>query len=181
MGWDMAAVQALYAIRTPFGVQIFSLVTDLGGALVVVAVMLAALYLLWKGKRWAYAVGLMVSLGGGMATSTILKALVERPRPPLFFHAIFETDYSFPSSHATAAVALYAFLAYSAWKLDLKFRSAWIVLFSVVILAVGFSRVYLGVHYPSDVLGGYVVGGIFAWLGIRVAKKLSKFEDVSNE
>jgi undecaprenyl-diphosphatase len=179
--WDLAAVQALYAIRTPFGVQIFSLITDLGGAVVIIAVMCMALVLSWEKGHRAYAAGLIVSLGGAMAASTMLKFLVERPRPPMFFHAVVENGYSFPSNHSTAATALYAFLAYSAWKLKLKFRTALLLVFTVIILAVGFSRVYLGVHYPSDILGGYGIGGLFVWLGTRVVERLSGAEEKSDK
>ena len=74
-------------------------------------------------------------------------------------HAVVEDGWSFPNGHATAAVALYGFLIYATWKFaPAPWRMPLTLLFSAIILLVGFSRAYLGVHYASDVIGGFAVG-----------------------
>lgn len=175
-GIDTAVEQALFAARTPVGVKIFSLLTELGGAVAVVIVVIAALIVFWRGKRWAYALGLLVSVSGSLIVAYVVKNLVERARPPLEFHAVLETSYAFPSNHATVAVALYGFLVFAVWKLAPQYRTIVVTLCPVVILAIGFSRLYLGVHYPSDVLAGFILGGIFVWIGSVVTKRLGWIE-----
>lgn len=169
---DTGIEQALFAARTPLGVRAFELITELGSGAFIVAALLIACFLLWKKGLFGYAIGIVVSLAGALAMSEIMKRLLERARPPQEWRAIIETGYSFPSNHATASAALYGFLAYLAWKLAPgKWRAILITLCALVILLVGFSRMYLGVHYLSDVLGGYLVGAFFAWLGTRAAEK----------
>ena len=169
--FDTSIEQILVAARTPFGVRAFSLLTELGGGAVVIVIAILASFLLWRKGYLEYAIGLFVSVGGAIIASEIVKRLVERTRPPLEWHAIVETGYSFPSNHTTAAAALYGFLAYAAWKcVPERWRAALMILFSTIILLVGFSRLYLGVHYPSDVLAGFIFGAIFVFVGARVAQ-----------
>ena len=93
-----------------------------------------------------------------------LKVLFERERPPFRDRFIDETTKSFPSGHSMGSLICYGLLAY---VLVLVLRRAWVRLLavsglSVLVLAIGFSRIYLGAHYVSDVVGGYAVGGV--WL-----------------
>ncbi len=170
---DFNIEQTLYAARTPLGVRAFSILTELGGGAVVVVVFVIACLLLWRSGHLHYAIGLFVSVGGAIAASEITKHLVGRARPPLLWHAVVETGYSFPSNHAAASAALYGFLAYLAWKLaPEKWRGVLVALFALMILLVGCSRLYLGVHYPSDVVGGFILGGLFVLVGWNVAKKI---------
>lgn len=170
---DTSIEQMLYEAQTPFGVRVFSLVTELGSGAAVVVVAVLACLLLWRNGYLRYAFGLLAAVGGAIAVSEIIKRLVERARPPLEWHAVVETGYSFPSNHATAAAALYGFLVYLAWKLaPEKWRGILVAFSALVILLVGFSRLYLGVHYPSDVVAGFILGGLFAFLGARAARKI---------
>ena len=172
--FDLNTIYALAAIRTPVGVGIFSLITDLGGSVVVVPVTLFVCAILWYRKELPYAIGLFASVLGGEALKDAIKEIVTRPRPTVALHAVVEDGWSFPSGHATAAVALYGFLIYATWKFaPAPWRMPLTLLFSAIILLVGFSRMYLGVHYASDVIGGFAVGAIFLWLGILVGKRLS--------
>ncbi|MFF2288091.1 phosphatase PAP2 family protein [Peribacillus butanolivorans] len=73
------------------------------------------------------------------------------------------TGYSFTSVHATNAIALYGFLALLIWQYLSSSRTMLIFISAIFILTIGFSRIYLGAHYPSDILGGFFTGGF--WLG----------------
>ncbi|RFS15310.1 phosphatase PAP2 family protein [Emticicia sp. C21] len=112
--------------------------------------------------------GLVVSLG----TSYILKKVVDRPRPfqeyPYIHPAIVETDPSFPSGHATAAFAAATSLSLTARK--------WYVTVPAYLWAgtVAYSRLHLGVHYPSDVLAGALIGAGSAWASYKVNRWLQK-------
>ena len=172
--FDLSIINALATIRMPVGVSIFSLITDLGGSVVVIPVTLFVCAIFWYRKEVPFAVGLVASVLTGEVVKDAIKEIVTRPRPPVALHAVVEDGWSFPSGHATAAVALYGFLIYATWKFaPAPWRIPLTLLFSAIILLVGFSRMYLGVHYASDVIGGFAVGAFFLWLGILLAKRLS--------
>ena len=91
--------------------------------------------------------------------SQLLKRVIRRPRP-IDIALIEETGYSFPSGHSMVAFAFYGLIIYLIYKskLNIKLKILFIVLLSLLILGIGLSRIYLGVHYVTDVLGGYILG-----------------------
>ena len=116
-------------------------------------------YWLWR-KQIMGRVGMVLLFT--FVLNAIIKSIFQVPRPDLIEHLVHADDWSFPSGHSQGAMVLWGWLAY-----ELKDRRAYIVA-AILIAGVGFSRVYLGVHYPSDVLGGFFVGFctllIYAWL-----------------
>ena len=177
--FDANVVIFLAEHRAPGLTLFFDGLTDLGGAAVVALVLVGSYYILAKSRRWPYAVGLMTSLAGALLTSNALKVLVGRQRPPMILRVIYEFDPSFPSNHATAAAALYGFLAYSAWKIAPNAYAKYtaIAVCVLLILGIGFSRIYLGVHYPSDIIAGFIVGFAFTYLGIRITRALESIRN----
>ena len=170
---DLAILDSLYAVRDPALVQIFIWVSELASTTTVAGLSAIVLIVLAYRKRWALAAGLATSVFGSAAGTLILKELAARPRPSRDFAAYVETGFSFPSWHATGVVALYGFLLWMMWeKLSPSRRKIKIVAVAIIILLVGFSRPYLGVHYVSDVLAGYLLGTAFLWIGINVTKRL---------
>jgi len=171
---DTQVLQTLYAARTPELVLFFSWVTLLGNTFVITIVAISMIVILWRHKRFEYKAGLAVALFGSLLASYLIKIVVERARPDIALHAIAEAGYSFPSMHATVAMATYGFLIYMTYKLmhPPHHRPPWIIFLSALILLIGFSRLYLGVHYASDVIAGFAIGGLFLSLGIVVARKL---------
>ena len=95
--------------------------------------------------------------------NTLIKNIVQRPRPD-GFRLVSEWGYSFPSGHSMVAMAFYGFLAWLVWKYERQTVTRWFytVVFALFILAIGMSRIYLGVHYASDVIAGFFVS--LAWL-----------------
>lgn len=137
---------------------------------VVVLVFLLAVYGYRIGKRHAPLM-LIVSSLGGLIISYLLKVLVARPRPdPQLIHQIgeFVKSDSFPSGHVLGAVSLYGFLLYIVFtQLKRNYVSQVVMgICILVILLMGFSRIYLGAHWVSDVIGAYLVG--FIWLNLIV-------------
>ncbi|MEO3946800.1 phosphatase PAP2 family protein [Gorillibacterium sp. CAU 1737] len=128
-----------------------------------VSLVVAAYLRLSTGKAGASRF-LMLYLGGVWVLNTVLKAAYHRERPSVE-HLVEASGYSFPSGHAMSSAALYGMLGYLLWR---KFRreGRWVYAIPVItvlwILLIGWSRVYLGVHFASDVAGGYAVG--CAWL-----------------
>ncbi len=124
-------------------------------------------------KHTIKAISLLVSVGGSAVTVFILKNIFYRARP--FTEAIYiESSSSFPSGHATFAMALYGFILYIIWKHDKHpLKNPFIIFLSALIPLIGISRLYLGVHYFSDVLAGYIIGFIWILISLYVVKKLN--------
>ncbi len=140
-------------------------VTALGAGLVVWMVIAVASVFLWV-NRHHYSVYLLwaATLGAGLINST-LKISFDRPRPQLFEWRIPHAGLaSFPSGHAMTAMVVYATLAYLIARLEPSrlLRRLTLGVTAVVVLLIGLSRMYLGVHYPTDVLAGYIAG--FVWV-----------------
>jgi undecaprenyl-diphosphatase len=119
-------------------------------------------------KRWLEMRGLAVCLVGGVILNELLKHLFERARPETF-RIVEATGYSFPSGHAMVSLCFYGMIAFLIARTIPLWRWRMVVLSSagLFILLIGISRIYLGVHYPSDVLAGYTAGG--TWLAFSIS------------
>ncbi len=164
---DIRTSTLLYAFRNPLVVKVFLWITLLGQSpTIIVFVLLTCLFLLLRRKLWQI-IALLFTISGSNAFTFISKIIFHRPRPsnPVFL----ESSNSFPSGHATSAIAFYGFLTYLlVRKVKKKRYRILITLFGIlVMLAIGFSRLYLGVHYVSDVWAGYLVG--FLWLIVAIS------------
>ena len=173
---DVPLLQYLYSIRDPNLVQIliwFDTMTV--GWLMVVGVTVVAAGLLARAGEWAYATSLVATVGSCGVLVVLLKGLVARARPDSYYQAYHEVWYSFPSADAALAAALYGFLAYTVWKSTwpLIIKSFFIVLLVAIIAIDAFSRLYFGVHYFSDVVGGLLLGFACVWFGAALKKRLS--------
>jgi undecaprenyl-diphosphatase len=138
-------------------------ITALGGvAILVLLTGLIAIYLLLAGK-WQIALFVLAAVGGGQVVSTLLKLGIDRPRPDLVAHMMRETSSSFPSGHAMMSAVTYLTLGSLLARITRQRTLKIYFLFVAVLLTalVGASRVYLGVHWPTDVLAGWCAG--FAW------------------
>lgn len=138
-------------------------ITALGGvAVLVLLTALVVIFLLLAGK-WQIALFVLGAVGGGQIVSTLLKLGIDRPRPDLVPHLMRETSSSFPSGHAMMSAVTYLTLGSLLARITPHRRLKIYFLFVAVLLTalVGASRVYIGVHWPTDVLAGWCVG--FAW------------------
>ncbi len=151
-------------------------VTALGGYVVLTFVTLATLaYLLMIRKRSA-ALLVVAAVGGGMLLSTLLKLGFERPRPDLVPHAARVYTASFPSGHAMLSAVTYLTLGALLARVQpsRRLKTFLICLAVVLTIFIGASRVYLGVHWPSDVLAGWCVGAAWASLCWFIALQLQR-------
>jgi membrane-associated phospholipid phosphatase len=139
------------------------LFTDLGGVDVIAPASALLLAYFWWRHR-AYALFFAVSVGGSAALTLIMKLLLPRHRPALWPRLVPENDASFPSGHALYSLALVLALLLLFWRRPAFARWRWpaLALGLLFSLAVGWSRLYLGVHYPSDVLAGWL--SAVAWV-----------------
>ena len=159
---DLRTANLLATLRTPGLNRFFLFVTLLGKWPVVLAFTFAVSGILLLRKRWGFIPGLWMCLTGASASTWLGKVAFHRQRPAVAEYV--EWSYSFPSGHAVISVALYGFLVYLVWRFSPRWRLRIMALLAgtALILAIGTSRLYLGVHYLSDVWGGYLLG--FMWL-----------------
>ncbi len=164
----------LYSIRNLVIVDFFLLITKLGKVYVTFTVGGITALLLWLLQKRSYSVGLLTTFLGTAGSVIAIKFLLQRARPGELIPVHTELSYSFPSWHAAVSLALYGFLSYVMWKHSENriWRHIFIYFGILIIILVGFSRLYLGVHYPSDIIGGYIFGGIWLVIGINLTKQL---------
>jgi membrane-associated phospholipid phosphatase len=161
---DQTAATAVHELTTPTLMTFFSLVTALGSTKAIALVSLVGAAVFGASRRWLLFGTWVAAAGGSVVLLLLLKALFARPRPYVEQPLLIETYYSFPSGHAMEAVVLYGTLTYFT---VLALRTWWTragVIFStsLLVLLIGFSRMYLGVHYFSDVIAGFAAGSV--WL-----------------
>jgi undecaprenyl-diphosphatase len=167
---DLAVVTDVHASAPRPVTDAILAVTTLGATHTILLVTAVALAALAAARRWRGALMLALSIATTEVTVALAKELVSRPRPPAGDAVTQAQGFSFPSGHAAAAMALYATLAYlGVRRCGPGPRIAIMLAAGLVVLAVGASRVYLGAHYPTDVLAGWLLGGTLAlasWLAI---------------
>lgn len=162
LGFDVPILDWFHAHASPFLDGVFTTITNVGGiASVIILAGLIVAWLLYKHRKLTKNVWLIIfGLGGAAAANVVLKALFHRDRPSLWHQTVVETGFSFPSGHAMASAALATCLVVMAWPT--KWRIPAILIAGVTVLAIGMSRLYLGVHYPSDIIAGWCAS--VAWV-----------------
>lgn len=146
--WDAPIILGIHRLSNPTLDTIMKLVTQTGNAGAIAIVLIMAGSFIWKHRK-IEAFSILGAFGGAVGINALLKLVFARPRPHLFQPLVVETDFSFPSGHVTAAVAVYGFIAFLLWQ---NRHRAWAVISALWVFMVAFSRIYLGVHYPSDTL-----------------------------
>ena len=165
---DAAVLDWLFGLRTPILDRLMVGLSALGdGSVRTPATALIAAYLLWR-RRWSWAVGLAAAMTGAAILTPALKMVFHIARPtPIYAGA---DAFSFPSGHATSTAALYIVLAWIASRsATVKARAVPWSLAAIVILLTGMSRIYLGAHWPSDVLAGFALGTALGVAGVMIA------------
>lgn len=143
--------------------QFFEAVTQLGGVVfvpILTAVLAAILW--WRTRRKKPVLFLLSAVGGAAILNVIFKTMFQRTRPDFWEHLVQEHSYSFPSGHAMASSALALALIILCWRT----RWRWLILIggAIYMIIIGLSRIYLGVHYPSDILAGWCVSLVWVLL-----------------
>lgn len=142
--------------------KVMLFITDIGFGIKYISIVLASFLLLCYKRRWREVAGLGICLAGGAMLNFWLKYVFQRSRPDLL-HIVQEIGYSFPSGHVIASMCFYGMGTFLIMRSLSSWRGRLMVLTVAVILnvTIGMSRIYLGVHYPTDVVAGYTVGSMW--------------------
>jgi undecaprenyl-diphosphatase len=165
--WDMAAAAAVHGRATAAGLALFDAITQLGSPITVGILGAVGCLVLWRVGHRTTLVAWIASFAGAALLDQVLKYSVHRSRPEYGAAYLHGHSYSFPSGHAMGSASAYGVLAWALaglWPPARAHRRLVYALAVLVVFAIGVSRVYLGVHYPSDVLGGWAAGS--AWLTV---------------
>jgi undecaprenyl-diphosphatase len=170
-GWDLRLARAIQSFDSPAWAAFMDWVSVFGNRWTPDAIVVATMLAFFAWRRRSEAAGLLLSTGGGALLGHAFKALVARPRPSaeLVGFAYKSSEASFPSGHVIFYVCYFGFLFFVAYALlprDSSARRAALALTALPVLLVGVSRVYLRAHWPSDVLGAYLLGGV--WLAFSL-------------
>lgn len=160
--FDTNILLALKKIHTPLLDQVMIAFTSFGEPVVLFVVSLILGVGLLVLKRQAEAITLAVAAGGAGVLNYLLKDLFARDRPVLWDRVVDVRHYSFPSGHATMSLVLYGLIGYLLASQFGRWRGLIFGTTLFIIAIIGFSRLYLGVHWPTDVVGGYASG--LVWL-----------------
>jgi undecaprenyl-diphosphatase len=160
--FDTALLLQIHQWANPALDRVMLGLTQLGNPGFILSVVIGSLgWLWWKQKRTEAQLFAIACLGA-LVLNVGLKLFFAKPRPTLWNYLIIETSFSFPSGHALGSMVIYGFLAYLLANQFPKFSRLIYTAAVGLITAIGLSRLYLGVHWPTDVLAGYAVG--FLWL-----------------
>ncbi|UNL86358.1 phosphatase PAP2 family protein [Priestia koreensis] len=169
VAFDRPIISFVQGLENPALTPIMKFFTWLGSTTTVIVLSLLIIILFYTVLRHRFELILFVwVMAGSTILNQVLKALFHRERPT-FHRLIEELGYSFPSGHSMGALSLYGVVSFLLWRhISTKFGRGLLVAFSTIfILAIGISRIYLGVHYPSDVLAAYFASAF--WLIISIS------------
>lgn len=167
--FDRTLLEWLHQHVSPWGLRIFAGISWLGSPLWLTTLALLVALALAVRRQWLLLAGWTAAMAGTGVLDAVLKHIIQRPRPPQAATFLHSDSFSFPSGHAMVSLVAYGMLAYLLvvfWGRRRLRRVTIIAVAAALALAIGFSRLYLGVHYFSDVIGGYA-GGLL-WLSACV-------------
>lgn len=157
---DQAVLLGIHQVHSPWLDALVASTTDIGGLIGVVILTLLAVGLLCLARKYRAVVQLLIGVGGAGLTNVLLKNMFERARPDLWQWLVHESSYSFPSGHAMASSALAMSVVLILWHT--RWRWGAVAAAALYTVYVGLTRLYLGVHYPSDIIGAWIISA--AWV-----------------
>jgi membrane-associated phospholipid phosphatase len=159
LAFDEATLLAINGWSNPLLDTLSITATQLGGVIGVGILVTLGAVVLWRLGKRARAVFLVMSVGGAGLLNVMLKAIFQRDRPELWQRLVTEDTFSFPSGHAMASSALALSLIVIFWHT--RFRVPALIVALLYMVIIGFTRLYLGVHYPTDIVAGWIVSGMW--------------------
>lgn len=167
--YDMDIYNYISGFINDNNTHVVKFITNLGSSFVLILITLLVIVFVKKRKF-----GILIggNLGVVVLLNNLLKIIIKRDRP-LDIFLIDEVGYSFPSGHAMVSMAFYGFIIYLIYKYVKNNYLKWgLIIFNIIlIICIGMSRIYLGVHYASDIMGGFLIGLIYVIIYINCVKK----------
>jgi membrane-associated phospholipid phosphatase len=166
---DITTDAFIHAHMTPGLLRIVSVTTEFGGPIAMTSLAIVGTIVLWRTQRRVILLGWIAAFAGGAIIGEVLKRAVHRARPTYGVGFVHTDPFSFPSGHAMGSMIGYGMLVsvlFFFWHPKRVWKILVYLLASLLVLAIGLSRLFLGVHYPSDVAGGWAAA--LAWLAVCI-------------
>jgi len=165
--FDMSISSYIWSLRTPFLTRLMKLITFLASSKFIIGTLL--IYILLK-RDYIYPLNLSINA----ILNHVLKKIFKRPRPSNIL--VIEKSHSFPSGHSMAAVSFYGYLIYMILKSKINriYKILLTIVLVIIILLIGFSRIYLGAHYFSDVICGFLISIEYLIIFISISNRVTK-------
>jgi undecaprenyl-diphosphatase len=173
---DTSILQTLQSLHNPVLDRVAIAVTFLGEPRLLTFVSVVFGIILLRQRHWASTITLAIVAAGGIGLNFLLKDLFARARPELWQRIVDVNYYSFPSGHAMISMVIYGFIGYWLASRYRRWRSFIAIATIVLIAAIGLSRLYLGVHWPTDVVAGYAAGLVWVLvciLSLDIMRKIN--------
>ena len=167
--WDVELMLAVNSLSRPWLDTLFKAITHTAGAFIVAPITLAVAYL-WRRSEKIAAALVVTSFLTSLLVGQLFKMQYDRPRPDVFTPLVVEHTASFPSGHTLAAVSFYGFLSILLWERGHRLLS---ILSGIWVFLIALSRIYLGAHYPSDVLASLALGTILLFITLFTYRRLT--------
>lgn len=174
--FDTVIREAVYSIRRDFLTTVLTAITYLGNWQSVTIICIIALVI--PKTRIYYGLPLAVTAISSTIVYKVVKTFFARPRPDISLHLIDQGGYSFPSGHSMTGLVFFGLII---WLCHKKFKGPLPIILSLLIFLIGFSRIYLGVHYPTDVLAGWLLGAAFLTLVTIILSRFVLFKTQSQK
>lgn len=174
--WDVWLTRAIQTFKAPLMFEAMYALSLPGNSFIPHTLTAATIFAFLFFKRRTEAAGLLLSAGGGAVMNTLLKFLIDRPRPTSELVTVSQSlkTHSFPSGHVTFYVCYFGFLFFIGYALTPRgaFRHrALLILTALPVLLIGVSRIYLGAHWASDTLGAYLFGGLWLAFSLEIYRR----------
>ncbi|MEO5950198.1 MAG: phosphatase PAP2 family protein [Candidatus Saccharimonadales bacterium] len=169
---DTSILTWIHSHATPLLDNIFLAITTVGNVAIITPITLIIVAYLFYKKYRLNALIILFSFGGAGVADFILKKLFQRDRPTFWHSLVTETGYSFPSGHAMLSSALILSIILILWNTRWRWTAA--IIGMLIIFSIGLSRLYLGVHYPTDVIAGWSVSLLWVIVVFTVGYGLSR-------
>ena len=165
--YDLVVSNIIWGIRTPLLTSIMKIISFLASTKFIIVVLIIYIFI----HRDVY---FPLNMSISTIINTVLKRIIKRSRPSNIL--VIEKSYSFPSGHSMASMSFYGYIIYKVIesKINKSYKIALTLFFSILILLVGFSRIYLGAHYLSDVICGYLISLEYLVIYITILKNVTK-------
>jgi membrane-associated phospholipid phosphatase len=167
-GFDRSLLIWIHQFANPQIDRIMLFITSLGDPPTVITIFLMTIAWLGMKRRFADGMRFAIACIGGILINQVMKLFFAKPRPELWTRLISEHSFSFPSGHAVGAVVVYGFIAYLFTSEFPQYRRSIYTVATILIAAIGISRLYLGVHYPTDIIAGYGIGLLWVTTCLKV-------------
>jgi len=163
---DQTLASFIYSLRTPILTDIMKVITSLADVNTIIVLFIFIIVILLVLKKRSHIFPVVLTLLGNLIFVSLVKTILARPRPILANALVFEESYSYPSGHALIAITMYGLLVIYLFTFVKSpvIRRISLITGIVLIFLIGFSRIYLGAHWPSDVLASYLIG--ICWLSL---------------